>query len=26
MLVLADEVNSVYVAPFTGTVAIDDVN
>ena len=26
MLVLADQVNSVYIAPFTGTVAIDDVN
>ena len=26
MFVLADEVNSVYMQPFTGAVAIDDVN
>ena len=26
MLVLADEVNDVYVSPFKGAVAIDDVN
>ena len=26
MLVLADEVNGVYIEPFTGTVAIDDIN
>jgi len=26
LLVLADEVNSVYVAPFTGAVVIDDIN
>ena len=26
MLVLADELNSVYVAPFQGVVAVDDIN
>jgi len=26
MFVLADEVNGVYMQPFTGTVAVDDVN
>jgi|TARA_R100001460_G_scaffold100465_1_gene144130 phage-related protein len=26
VFVLADEVNSVYMQPFTGTVTIDDVN
>jgi hypothetical protein len=26
MLVLADELNSVYVTPFQGVVAIDDIN
>lgn len=26
MLVLADEVNGVYIAPFQGAVSIDDVN
>jgi hypothetical protein len=26
MLVLADEVNGVYVSPFYSTVAIDDIN
>ena len=26
LLVLADEVNGVYVSPFTGAVVIDDIN
>jgi len=26
MFVLADQINSVYMQPFTGAVAIDDVN